>query len=106
MKFALDYDGTFTEDNALWAHFVDKAKERGHSVTFVTFRTPECGNQDIEADAQLLGIDIVYTSGGQKADHFKAHVWIDDMPDLIPSEASYRLASLRYKSNQEEDITR
>jgi len=61
------------------------AKEQGHSVTFVTYRSPYVGNHDIEADANELGIDIVFTSGKQKRHCFKADVWIDDSPECIPT---------------------
>lgn len=94
MRFALDYDGTFTEDNALWTAFVNKARERGHFVAFVTARCNDGGNQDIEADAAMLGIEIVYTDGEPKSEHFKADVWIDDNPLWIPSAAAMRMATL------------
>lgn len=85
MIIALDYDKTFTEDKPLWKSFVLKAKEHNHSITFVTFRPEFWDNNDIEDDARLLDIAIVYTNGKQKADCFNADIWIDDMPYLIPS---------------------
>lgn len=88
MIIALDYDGTYTEDPDLWISFIDLIKMRRHSVTFVTFRDDNGNykNDDIRRDAKRNNIDIVYTAGKQKSDCFKADVWIDDMPILIPSE--------------------
>lgn len=85
MKIALDYDQTFTADRDLWIPFVALAQMRGHEVAFVTFRPPAFGNDDIEADAKRLGIPVVYSAGRQKSHCHDADVWIDDMPELIPS---------------------
>lgn len=87
--FALDYDETFTDEPILWEFFINKAKERGHSVTFVTSRGHTNAldmNDDIFADAKRLNIDIVFCFGEQKISKFKADVWIDDCPLSIPSE--------------------
>ena len=85
MIIALDFDETFTEDPILWTAFVDRAKTRLHTVTFVTYRQPNGDNSDIEYEAKCLGLDIVYTSGKQKQHHFKADVWIDDSPETVVS---------------------
>lgn len=83
LSIALDYDDTYTADPKLWNGFVRTAKTLGHSVTFVTFRQ-EWNKDDIGIDAKRLGIDIVFTSGRQKASCFNADIWIDDWPALIP----------------------
>lgn len=91
MKIALDYDETYTADPYLWDPFIRSAKYRGHSVTFVTFRYGpdnayrEDNNADIKSDAERLGIDIVFCNHHQKSHCFKADIWIDDMPILIPT---------------------
>ena len=92
MRIALDYDDMYTRDPILWTAFVNNAKERGHSVTFVTFRKNSIPsgwetnpNADIEEDAKLLNIDIVYCNYKQKASQFVADVWIDDSPQYIPT---------------------
>lgn len=92
MIIALDYDDTFTKDDLFWAKFVQSAKERGHSVTFVTFRYEDGENNNIRADAEMLQISIIFTNRKQKADCFKADIWIDDMPHLIPGESSMILS--------------
>lgn len=88
MIIALDFDETFTEDHSLWTSFVINAKNRGHKVTFVTYRDSRWGNYDIEYEAECLGLDIVYTAGKQKAHCFKADIWIDDSPETIPSHVN------------------
>lgn len=85
MRIALDYDETFTADTELWAQFVRSAKLRGHEVAFVTFRQRGPWNTDIMADAGKLEIPIVFCGGRQKSHCYDADIWIDDMPELIPS---------------------
>ena len=91
MIFALDYDETFTADKMLWTAWVHHAKQRGHTVVFVTFRMGpenpyrEDDNADIKRDAEALQIPIVFCNHKQKKHVFKADVWIDDMPELIVS---------------------
>lgn len=88
MIIALDFDGTYDVDPELWGLFIDAAKTRGHSITFVTFRDDfgtKYDNADICEAAQRHSIDIVYCNAKQKSECFKADVWIDDMPLLIPS---------------------
>jgi hypothetical protein len=85
MIIALDFDETYTADSVLWNFFITKAIDRGHTVTFVTFRDSRYGNHDIKHAAELLDIDIVFTAGKQKRHVFKADIWIDDMPELLPT---------------------
>lgn len=84
MRIALDYDECYTEDVFLWKFFIAQAKVKGHSVTFVTYRDSRWNNDDIKLDAEIHGIDIVYTNGKQKAGCFEADIWIDDNPVTIP----------------------
>jgi hypothetical protein len=99
---ALDYDDTFTADPILWEHFINKVKERGHSVTFVTSRGYHHSNDynaDIKQDAKRLNIDIVFCFGESKAAKFKADVWIDDTPLAIPTDDAVltRASLLKFK---------
>lgn len=93
MRIALDFDGTITADRGLWAVFAKVAVDRGHYVAIVTMRPGplEHGeNRDITEFMEMTGLKTcIFTSGGQKADHFKADIWIDDMPDMIPSKDSF-----------------
>jgi len=92
MKFALDYDGTYTADRVLWKAFVKNALARGHEVTFVTFRLEQGGvrgdgivqdNVDIKKSAERMGIPIVFSCGKPKRECYDADVWIDDHPETV-----------------------
>lgn len=99
MLICLDFDDTFTEDPLLWSMFTQNAKERGHTVIFVTGRSPEGvphrkpnlgNNSDIEAYAQREGIRIVYCNLQPKRACVKAagyetknSIWIDDNPFMV-----------------------
>ena len=85
LSIALDYDETFTADRELWTLFVFAAINKGHKVTFVTYRHESLNNADIITDAKQLGIEIVFTEGKQKSTCFKADIWIDDSPITVPS---------------------
>lgn len=92
MKIALDYDDTFTRDPVLWGEFVRVAVLRGHDVRFVTF-CARAGRDDIAHAAASLGIDAIYCAARQKRHCWDAEVWIDDMPELIPSYDQLRAIS-------------
>lgn len=83
MKIALDYDGTYTADPALWDRFISLAKRSGHEVHIVTMRYPS------EPIKGAYGVTAVhYTSRLAKAKAVAAKglafdVWIDDRPELI-----------------------
>ena len=85
LSIALDYDETFTADRELWINFVVLAKGSNHKVTFVTYRFDNGLNADIIEDAYHLKIPIIFTGGKQKSTCFKADIWIDDNPIIIPS---------------------
>lgn len=81
MRIALDHDGTYSEDPALWDEFIKLAVQRGHEIVMVTMRYP---TEPIE-DAPP--IEIIYTSRKAKADFYQADVWIDDSPHWIYGDA-------------------
>ena len=85
LKFALDFDETYTEDPELWNHFICNCYKRGHTVTFVTYRFDSWENTDIKTVAHAHGMDIVFTAGKQKMHCFAADIWIDDSPQTIVS---------------------
>lgn len=91
MRIALDFDGTITEDELFWARFCALAKQCGHRVTIVTARHPDDDNRDVEAFTEQTGVRAIYTKGDPKRRHFKADVWIDDMPEMIPDTAQVPL---------------
>ena len=90
MILALDFDGTYTADPALWDAFIDAARLRGHEVHVVTMRH--------ESEPVRLGthVDRVhYTDRKAKAAYMAARglhvqVWIDDRPDFVLMDAAPR----------------
>jgi hypothetical protein len=91
MLFALDYDGTYTEDPDLWLAFIANARARGHQVWVVTMRNE---SESEEVREQLLDkVDnIVFTDRRAKALYLRARgvepdVWIDDMPWFVVGDA-------------------
>ena len=88
-KIALDFDETYTAMPQIWDRFISDCKRHGHTVTIVTARgeweNNPSYNHDIRVVADFHGIEVVYTGGEQKSEHFKADIWIDDNPSWIPS---------------------
>lgn len=90
MIIALDYDGTYTADPALWDAFIRNARARMHQVHIVTMRH--------ESEAVRLGeqVDrIHYTDRKAKRPFMQklgmsVQIWIDDMPDFILGSAAPR----------------
>ncbi len=80
MLLALDYDGTYTADPALWEGFIRDARIAGHEVICVTMRYP---SEPIE-----MSCETVYTSRQAKMSFMNSigrlpDVWIDDKPHWI-----------------------
>ncbi len=90
MLIALDYDGTYTADPALWEAFIRSARQRMHEVHLVTRRH--------ESEPVRLGeqVDRVhYTDRKAKLQYMAAkgidvQIWIDDQPRFILVSASPR----------------
>lgn len=90
MIIALDYDGTYTADPALWDAFIRSARQRNHQVHLVTMRH--------ESEPVRLGeqVDRVhYTDRKAKLQYMaskgiEVQIWIDDQPRFILLSASPR----------------
>ncbi len=84
MNIALDYDGTYTADPALWDAFIKNSLLHGHRIFCVTMRYPE--------EAVSMPCEIFYTSRKPKAVYMQGigvavNVWIDDQPFWIIHQA-------------------
>lgn len=80
MLIALDYDGTYTADPALWDSFVASAVARGHRVICVTMRH--------ETEAIIMPCEIIYTGRRAKMVSIddlglQIDIWIDDSPHWL-----------------------
>ena len=83
MNIAIDYDGTWDRDPAMWQDFAARAR-RSHKVYIVTLRTP---SQGIGGEARWVD-GVVFCSLKPKREvcrssGIKIDVWIDDMPETI-----------------------
>lgn len=90
MIIALDYDGTYTADPALWDGFINAAQSRGHQVHIVTMRA---ASEPVRVGAGVTRIH--YTDRKAKRPFMQAlgltvQIWIDDMPDFILESAAPR----------------
>lgn len=79
MRIAIDYDGTYTRDPAMWADFISRAMTYGHSVVCVTMR-------DVTEPIKMP-CDVIYTNRKAKAAFYPADVWIDDNPQWLFTDA-------------------
>ena len=83
MKIALAYDGVYANDPELWTAFIERADERGHTITIVTMRSEH--NSPIEHE---VGVDVIYTDLHGKRDFCESYgyefdIWIEDYPEWI-----------------------
>lgn len=90
MNIALDYDGTYTADPALWDSFIAAARARMHQVHLVTMRS-SCEPVRLGAEVDR----IHYTDRKAKRPFMQergiaVQIWIDDMPDFIIGPAAPR----------------
>lgn len=96
-NISLDYDGTFTNDPALWLSFINRAQISGHTIFVVTMRYPsECDNSErlmIHPSIEALGVKVIATSRTAKKEFCRKigvdiHIWIDDHPEAVHSDAT------------------
>jgi len=89
--FALDFDGTFTEDPQLWAAFVTLGISRGHTFFCVTARRNTEENTDLineQFEEHGIQMPIIFSNLGSKLDEverrgIKIDIWLDDAPYAI-----------------------
>lgn len=92
--FALDYDGTYTLDPAMWDQVIALMRAADHKVYVVTMRYP-IAQEANEVNAALKGkVDELYFTGRKAKRAFMydkgihISVWMDDQPDFILHGAS------------------
>jgi hypothetical protein len=91
MLIALDFDGTYTEDPALWNAFVVTARNRGHKVICCTMRYDREGEEVILHLGDKVD-QIIFTGRKNKIEFLSnmgisPKVWIDDNPHWIYQDA-------------------
>lgn len=99
MNIALDYDGTYTADPAMWEAFINVARMSGHEVRIVTARDVKLdANADLDRLSKEVG--VIFTSGIAKrfvCEHFIGWVpdiWIDDNPASVANNSVMTPAQL------------
>lgn len=110
LKIALDFDETYTAHPEMWKKIVEVMKSEQSDVKFVTYRYEKSGNnEDIQAAAEELGIEIIYCNYFQKAQvtalsGWIPDIWVDDMPILIPMQSQLEgmLMGIKRSDRQEE----
>lgn len=95
MTIAIDWDGSFTEDPALWLTFALEARKRSHRVIIVTGRKASEHAELVENTP--VWMELFFT-GGQTKDRFMrkqgiiVDVWIDNDPWTIAPENNIKLS--------------
>lgn len=89
---AIDYDDTFTADPEAWSLVIATLQRRGHKVVCISARFEEPGNRSEIMTAMPQGVDVLLCYGWPKRAFAKANgvdvdIWIDDLPEAIPSHA-------------------
>lgn len=108
MKIALDYDGTYSADPALWSAFIQIALASGHDVCIVTARSDRLDRTPPLVDLEEE-VRVIYTRGIAKKwflEHFGEFIpdiWIDDRPESIFSNSSMSPAELDKWRAERED---
>ncbi|MCQ6312458.1 hypothetical protein [Citrobacter portucalensis] len=89
LNIAVDFDGTFTANTALFCQLVGQMLKYGADVRIVTFRFSTGNNSDIITWGERLNVPVIFTEGKQKEAFCEAlgwepNIWIDDDPRFIP----------------------
>lgn len=84
MKFAIDYDKTFTADPVLFEIFINVGSGRGHVFDIVTMRFPHEEIVLTHTASKLIRY-VIYTEQKAKIAYCKKKgleydIWIDDAP--------------------------
>ncbi len=83
LTLALDWDGTYTADPALWDQFIELCESRGHKVLI-------CTGRDKRTDPIEKHMPIYYTSNEPKK-AFLARLGIH--PDIFTDDTPERICS-------------
>ncbi|MEG5932560.1 hypothetical protein UXN85_21060 [Enterobacter hormaechei] len=106
LRVAVDFDGTFTANPALFCQLIGMMKKYGADVRFVTFRFKTGNNSDILSWGERLEVPVIFTEGKQKAaylgDDWAPTFWIDDDPRFIPYRSELEAVANGCRVNGEE----
>lgn len=85
-KFAIDYDGTYSDDPEYFDELIARGRERGHTYIIVTARYQPENREDLIAIPN--NVMVIYTGMQAKKPFLqrmgiKIDIWIDDEPWYI-----------------------
>lgn len=91
MIIALDFDGTHTQDPALWNRFIADSHKSGHRVVVATMRYESEAGPVLATVEGIERSDMFFTGRRAKRPHLAAlgvlpDVWIDDNPHWVDGD--------------------
>lgn len=91
MIIALDFDGTHTQDPALWNRFIADSHKSGHRVVIATMRYESESRSVLATVEGIERSDMFFTGRRAKRPHLAAlgvlpDVWIDDNPHWVDGD--------------------
>ena len=94
MLISIDYDGTWTNDPALWHTFALHAIESGHEVIMITQRAAGWREPLMDVFEEDLSLPIIFAAGAPKLVAalelgLDVDVWIDDNPRAMIERFEY-----------------
>lgn len=104
MLFAIDFDGTYAADPAVFARLRALLEDAGHRCVLVTGRSDE-GRWGEEVRATVGDLPIVFAAGGWKraaaeAAGLQVDVWIDDAPEYVGPQTDREAVAFKERMNR------
>lgn len=92
LTVAIDYDDTFTADPEAWSCVIGELQRHGHRVVCVSARRNSFGHRQELQAALPQGVTVLLSYDMPKRAYAKSQcvdvdIWIDDMPEAIPTKA-------------------
>lgn len=96
LTIAIDYDDTFTADTTAWTKAIELLQTFGHRIVCISARMDTISQRHELECALPANVDVFLSYGSQKREYAKARglnidIWIDDMPEAIPSKKDMML---------------
>jgi hypothetical protein len=97
LTVAIDFDDTYTADPSTWYAIVDCLIGAGHKVICVSARRNTIENRKELMDILPDGIPVLLSYDESKREYarkngYSVDIWIDDMPEAIPTHAEFHRA--------------
>lgn len=91
LTIAIDFDDTFTADVKMWSHVIQEFQRFGHTVVCVSARRDDISHRQELTRALPDGVQVLLSYDVPKRMYAKSKgvevdIWIDDMPEAIPTK--------------------